>query len=124
MPPRVLMVDTQVESTVLAMPQDRNFFGRVFGGFLMRTAFEAAYNCAYLFSGSKPAVVEVGDVSFDKPVHIGASRRAARRSPHSTIAAADHVCAAVPVHRVRQGTCSSSARRSCPPPARGRPWRC
>lgn len=69
--PRVLMADTQIGSTVLAMPQDRNFYGRIFGGFLLRSAFEVAYNCAYLFSGAKPEVVQVGDVSFTKPVHIG-----------------------------------------------------
>ena len=67
----VLMSDTLLESTVLAMPQDRNFFGRIFGGFLLRSAYEIAFNCVYIFAGTKPDIVDIEDVSFNKPVSIG-----------------------------------------------------
>lgn len=48
------MDDTSLENTFTCQPQQRNVHGRVFGGFLMRRAFELAHSTAYLFAGSRP----------------------------------------------------------------------
>jgi acyl-coenzyme A thioesterase 9 len=47
----VLSVATALENTFVTQPQTRNMSGRVFGGFLMKRAFELAFSTAYMFSG-------------------------------------------------------------------------
>ncbi|KAK3020994.1 hypothetical protein RJ639_045459 [Escallonia herrerae] len=54
-----------------APPQQRNIHGRIFGGFLMRRAFELAFATAYAFAGSAPSSLEVDHVDFLKPVDVG-----------------------------------------------------
>jgi hypothetical protein len=51
--------------------QHRNTAGRVFGGYLMRVAFELGFSTAYLFSGTHPRFAEVDEVIFHKPVEVG-----------------------------------------------------
>jgi hypothetical protein len=43
----------------------------VFGGYLMRVAFELGFSTAYLFSGTHPRFAEVDEVIFHKPVEVG-----------------------------------------------------
>ena len=43
--------------------QVRNMSGRVFGGFLMRRAFELAFACAYTFAGWRPQFVRCEEVT-------------------------------------------------------------
>ena len=50
----LLMDETSLENTFTCQPQQRNIHGRIFGGFLMRRAFELAHSTAYLFAGSRP----------------------------------------------------------------------
>jgi len=53
-------------------PQDRNVHGKIFGGFLMREAFDIAWIAAITFFGvNNPAFVSVDDIQFVKPVNIG-----------------------------------------------------
>lgn len=47
------------ESTVLMQPQERNIHNKIFGGFLMRKAFELAWSTAYVFSSQKPILLAV-----------------------------------------------------------------
>ena len=54
-----------------AQPQALNLHNRIFGGFLMRRAFELAFANAYIFGGAKPKFLEVDDISFDSPVDVG-----------------------------------------------------
>ncbi|GAB4824236.1 hypothetical protein N2152v2_011282 [Parachlorella kessleri] len=70
-PHSILMPETGLENTFTCMPQQRNMHGRVFGGFLMRRAYELAHSTAYLFAGTRPQAVEVGEISFQKPVDVG-----------------------------------------------------
>jgi acyl-coenzyme A thioesterase 9 len=49
----VLSVATALENTFVTQPQTRNMSGRVFGGFLMKRAFELAFSTAYMFSGCR-----------------------------------------------------------------------
>jgi len=48
------MDETSLETTFTCQPQQRNIHGRVFGGFLMRRAYELAHSTAYLFAGRRP----------------------------------------------------------------------
>lgn len=70
-PSEVLLPETALQNTLTAMPQHRNTAGRIFGGFLMRRAFELAHSTAYLFSGTRPVFHELDEVTFKSPVAIG-----------------------------------------------------
>ena len=61
-------------------PQQRNTAGRIFGGFLMRRAFELAHATAYRFCGQPPSIVEVDEG--EEFVVLGL--RSARHTPTTT----------------------------------------
>mmetsp|Transcript_5444 Transcript_5444/g.15149 ORF Transcript_5444/g.15149 Transcript_5444/m.15149 type:complete len:278 (+) Transcript_5444:221-1054(+) len=63
--------DTTHENMLMCQPQQRNMAGRIFGGFLMRRAFELAFTTCYSFAGSRPAFLLVDDISFRLPVDVG-----------------------------------------------------
>lgn len=67
----VWMDETIMETHVLCMPQDRNIHGFVFGGYLMKLAYELAYSNALLFSGHRPFFLSLDDISFREPVPVG-----------------------------------------------------
>lgn len=67
----ILIADTCLQNSLICQPQQRNIHGRIFGGFLMRRAFELAFATAYSFAGSAPCFVEVDHVDFLKPVDVG-----------------------------------------------------
>ena len=60
------------QSTLLMHPQSRNVHNNIFGGYLMREAFELAWNITYLFCKNKPKFVSMDHMYFYKPVEIGA----------------------------------------------------
>lgn len=64
----ILMTDTCLQNSFICQPQQRNIHGRIFGGFLMRRAFELAFSTAYAFVGAAPHFLEVDHVDFFKPV--------------------------------------------------------
>jgi acyl-coenzyme A thioesterase 9 len=49
----MLSAATSLENTFVTQPQTRNMSGRVFGGFLMKRAFELAFSTAYMFGGCR-----------------------------------------------------------------------
>nr|VDD14252.1 unnamed protein product [Brassica rapa] len=67
----ILIKDTSHENSLICQPQQRNIHGRIFGGFLMRKAFELAFSNAYTFAGVSPRFLEVDRVDFIKPVDVG-----------------------------------------------------
>ncbi|XAR71046.1 Palmitoyl-CoA hydrolase [Bertholletia excelsa] len=67
----ILMKDTSLQNSLICQPQKRNIHGRIFGGFLMRRAFELAFATAYAFAGIAPHFLEVDHVDFLKPVDVG-----------------------------------------------------
>nr|KYP40397.1 hypothetical protein KK1_038265 [Cajanus cajan] len=67
----ILMKDTCQQNSFICQPQKRNIHGRIFGGFLMRRAFELAFSTAYAFVGAAPHFLEVDHVDFFKPVDVG-----------------------------------------------------
>lgn len=70
-PHAVLLRDTAMQNAMIAQPQVQNLHNRIFGGFLMRRAFELAFSNAYMFGGYHPTFQEVDEVSFSAPVDIG-----------------------------------------------------
>ncbi|XP_056161471.1 acyl-coenzyme A thioesterase 2, chloroplastic-like [Syzygium oleosum] len=67
----ILIRDTCFENSLICQPQQRNIHGRIFGGFLMRRAFELAFSTTYAFAGVAPWFVEVDHVDFLRPVDVG-----------------------------------------------------
>ncbi|XP_033003141.1 acyl-coenzyme A thioesterase 9, mitochondrial isoform X1 [Lacerta agilis] len=70
-PTAVWMEDAKLKGLEICHPQERNIFNRIFGGFLMRKAYELGWACAYSYGNSRPYVVAVDDIMFQKPVEIG-----------------------------------------------------
>jgi acyl-coenzyme A thioesterase 9 len=64
----ILIRDTKLENAIICQPQQRNMHGRIFGGFLMRRAYELAFSTCYVFGGMRPLFLEVDHVDFRKPV--------------------------------------------------------
>ena len=54
----ILMKETELHNALVSQPQQRNMHNRIFGGFLMRRAFELAFSTAYVFGGSRPKFIE------------------------------------------------------------------
>lgn len=68
----VWMEDTRIESNFLMQPQDRNIHNNIFGGYLMRRAYELAYADAIMYLQSRSAtLLAMDEVIFRKPVHVG-----------------------------------------------------
>uniref|UniRef100_A0A7S4C2Y0 HotDog ACOT-type domain-containing protein n=1 Tax=Chrysotila carterae TaxID=13221 RepID=A0A7S4C2Y0_CHRCT len=79
----VLMTSTETQNALICQPQQRNTAGRIFGGFLMRRAFELAFSTCYLFAGSRPRFEQVEQVSFHAPVDVGSLLRLRARVVHT-----------------------------------------
>ena len=56
---------------VTAMPADANFYGDIFGGWLMSMMDLAASNVASRRSAGRAVTVAIDAVSFHHPVHVG-----------------------------------------------------
>jgi len=53
----ILMDRTALNNAMVAQPQVRNMYDRIFGGFLMRRAFELGYATAYSFGGMSTTLI-------------------------------------------------------------------
>ncbi|GJJ77586.1 acyl-coenzyme A thioesterase 9 [Entomortierella parvispora] len=65
------MEDTKMAAIQIMQPQDRNIHDKIFGGYLMRLAYELAFCNASVFIKSRPLFLSLDDISFRKPVPIG-----------------------------------------------------
>lgn len=63
--------DEQPAIRVTAMPADANFYGDIFGGWLMSMMDLAASNVASRRSAGRAVTVAIDAVSFHHPVHVG-----------------------------------------------------
>lgn len=70
-PTCVLVDSTRASNSTIMQPQQRNMLNRVFGGFLMRRAYEIAFSTCYLFAGARPEFYQVAHVDFLSPVDVG-----------------------------------------------------
>lgn len=67
----ILVEQTKLQNCEIAQPQTKNLANQIFGGFLMRRAWELSYATAYVFGGARPRFLEVDQVSFSVPVSVG-----------------------------------------------------
>ena len=67
----ILQHQTRLENTLVCQQQQTNMAGAIFGGFLMRRAFEIAYSTAYMTGGVAPRFKEFDHVTFRSPVNVG-----------------------------------------------------
>ncbi|KAI7870381.1 acyl-CoA thioester hydrolase [Spinellus fusiger] len=68
----VWMSDTHMESNLIMHSQYRNIHNSIFGGYLMRKAYELAYSEAALFTNTMSNnLLAMDQVIFRKPVNIG-----------------------------------------------------
>ncbi|XP_064413304.1 acyl-CoA thioesterase 9, tandem duplicate 1 isoform X1 [Latimeria chalumnae] len=70
-PNSVWMEDAKLKGLEICHPKERNIFNRIFGGFLMRKAYELGWANACTYGGSRPYLVAVDDIMFRKPVEVG-----------------------------------------------------
>jgi acyl-coenzyme A thioesterase 9 len=70
-PNSILIESTKLSNAMIAQPQVQNLHNRIFGGFLVRRAFELAFANAYVFGGARPLFLEVDEVAFWSPVDVG-----------------------------------------------------
>jgi acyl-coenzyme A thioesterase 9 len=67
----IWMRDAKLENLVICFPIKRNLYGKIFGGYLMRSAFETAVANAAVLSKCRPQVMAVDSIVFRKSVEIG-----------------------------------------------------
>lgn len=68
----IWMSDTIFKNTVLMHLQNRNIFGKMFGGHIMRIAFELGFIVAQCFMGENNVVfLNVNNIQFVRPVSTG-----------------------------------------------------
>ncbi|GFS10267.1 acyl-coenzyme A thioesterase 9, mitochondrial [Elysia marginata] len=68
----IWMEDTILKSLIICHPEQRNLYNKMFGGFLMRQAYELAWSNASIYSKKRPGMCKVvDDILFRKPVEIG-----------------------------------------------------
>ncbi|KAF8525581.1 Thioesterase/thiol ester dehydrase-isomerase [Hysterangium stoloniferum] len=72
---RVWMVDTRLENCFLMFPQERNVHSKIFGGYLMRLAYELSFTTAALFSRRPLRFLSLDGLAFRQPVPIGSILR-------------------------------------------------
>ncbi|KAG0351894.1 hypothetical protein BG005_008637 [Podila minutissima] len=65
------MADTKMSAIQIMQPQDRNIHDKIFGGYLMRLAYELAFCNASVFIKYRPTFLALDEISFRKPVPIG-----------------------------------------------------
>lgn len=72
LPPNgIWMEETKLKTVIVCHPEERNLYNKIFGGFLMRQAYELAWANACLYCKTRPMAVAVDDIFFIKPVEIG-----------------------------------------------------
>jgi acyl-coenzyme A thioesterase 9 len=66
------MENTVLNSAMVMQPQNRNRHNfMIFGGYLLKKAFELAFCCAASFSHSRPTFVSLDPSTFENPVPVG-----------------------------------------------------
>jgi acyl-coenzyme A thioesterase 9 len=85
---RVWLGDTRLEKCMLMFPQERNVHQKIFGGYLMRLAYELGFSNASLFMrGGHVRFLSLDGISFAQPVPIGSILRLTSYVLHSTSSA-------------------------------------
>jgi len=64
--------DAKLKNLIICQPEHRNRFNKIFGGFIMRQAFELAWANSFVFGKSRPFCMHMDDIWFRAPVEVGA----------------------------------------------------
>lgn len=67
----VWMEIPKLKNICVCFPESRNLYGKIFGGYIMRKAFELAWTNAAFYCKSRPYIRIVDDIIFRKPVEVG-----------------------------------------------------
>jgi len=67
----VWMEDAKLKNLIVCQPENRNRFNKIFGGFIMRQAFELAWANTHVYGKCRPYIVYSDDIWFRKPVEVG-----------------------------------------------------
>jgi len=67
----VWMEDAKLKNLIICQPEHRNRFNKIFGGFIMRQAFELGWANTYTFSRGRPFCLHMDDIWFRAPVEVG-----------------------------------------------------
>lgn len=86
----VPMAKTVNESVQLMFPQERNLHGKVFGGFLMRQAYELCFLTAATFAHTPMRFQSLDQIVFRLPVPIGAIVRLTSKVLKTTLPQEEH----------------------------------
>ena len=65
------MESNRMETTIICHPQERNIHNFIFGGFLLRQAFEVAFANASRYCHGRPYFLGLDETNFQLPVPIG-----------------------------------------------------
>uniref|UniRef100_A0A4W3IJS8 HotDog ACOT-type domain-containing protein n=2 Tax=Callorhinchus milii TaxID=7868 RepID=A0A4W3IJS8_CALMI len=65
------MEDTRLKSLEMCHPKEHSIHRNIFGGFLMKKAFELSWANACMYIKSRPSEVFVDNILFHRPVEIG-----------------------------------------------------
>ena len=65
------MENAKLKNIIICQPENRNRFNKIFGGFIMRQAFELAWANTVVYARKRPHINFMDDISFKKPVEIG-----------------------------------------------------
>lgn len=84
---RVWMGDTQLEKCMLMFPQERNVHQKIFGGYLMRLAYELGFTNSSLFTRGPIRFLSLDGISFARPVPIGSILRLTSKILHTASSA-------------------------------------
>ena len=68
----IWMDSAKMKNIVVCQPENRNRFNKIFGGFLMRQAYELAWANTYVYTRTRPMIQHMDDISFKLPVSVGA----------------------------------------------------
>ena len=67
----VWMEDAKLKNLIICQPENRNRFNKIFGGFIMRQAFELAWANTHVYGKCRPFIIHVDDIWFRKAVEVG-----------------------------------------------------
>ncbi|OCH88958.1 Thioesterase/thiol ester dehydrase-isomerase [Obba rivulosa] len=81
---RVWMGDTLLEKCMMMFPQERNVHQKIFGGYLMRLAYELGFTNASLFTRGHVRFLSLDGISFARPVSIGSILRLTSHILHTS----------------------------------------
>lgn len=63
--------DAKLKNLIICQPEHRNRTNKIFGGFIMRQAYELGWANTFVFAKSRPYCIHMDDIWFRAPVEVG-----------------------------------------------------